>query len=481
MMQHKQKVKTIYEEIRPALEIFDWRRKEALKKTTDLSVVLFVICLIVVGVVSLSSIATPLKLFIASLVAAVSIGISTTYRRKYIKKFKKDLSELLFDREGIQATHESFNQIYSGHFKQSDLFEEGNEFTGEDLITGVKGDLYFIGSELRAAYVRRRKNLPDINRFGFNGKEKDDGGEWGSDTNYDYGFRIYNPRIGKFLSVDPLAKKYAGISPYAFVGNMPNLAMEVDGRYFVIRGSKEYKQFINRQLALLQLTDAGRQVYLAIKNSPHPVTIREARQADYEAAKHRLREVPFTAMHISDAEIASYNDRTNTLLINHKSNLSLGLFSSTDILPVIAHELYHAYTDNIDYENKKSLLEGDRKYLSNNQIMEWPAMAFENYIRDIFSFSRRSQYGYKAGFFGKNEIAKRFDALFYQKHNPNDLNSKIEILSYGINPLREVNSMDNVPSLGLYIATGEIKYTKQGDDSSQNYIQTQEIPTHSIK
>lgn len=169
MMQHKQKVKTIYEEIRPALEIFDWRRKEALKKTTDLSVVLFVICLIVVGVVSLTSIATPLKLFIASLVAAVSIGISTTYRRKYIKKFKKDLSELLFDREGIQATHESFNQIYSGHFKQSDLFEEGNEFTGEDLITGVKGDLYFIGSELRAAYVRRRKNLPDINRLIFNG------------------------------------------------------------------------------------------------------------------------------------------------------------------------------------------------------------------------------------------------------------------------------------------------------------------------
>ncbi len=42
-------------------------------------------------------------------------------------------------------------------------------------------------------------------RFGFNGKEKDN--SLGS-TVYDYGFRIYNPQIGKFLSVDPLTSFY---------------------------------------------------------------------------------------------------------------------------------------------------------------------------------------------------------------------------------------------------------------------------------
>jgi len=47
-------------------------------------------------------------------------------------------------------------------------------------------------------------------------------GEWGSNTtNYDYGFRIYNPSIGKFLSVDPLAREYAYYSPYHFAGNTP--------------------------------------------------------------------------------------------------------------------------------------------------------------------------------------------------------------------------------------------------------------------
>ena len=44
-------------------------------------------------------------------------------------------------------------------------------------------------------------------RFGFNGKEKDNNGELGL-TNYDYGFRIYNPGLGRFLSVDPLTKSY---------------------------------------------------------------------------------------------------------------------------------------------------------------------------------------------------------------------------------------------------------------------------------
>jgi len=37
---------------------------------------------------------------------------------------------------------------------------------------------------------------------------------------YDYGFRIYNPRIGKFLSTDPLFKGYPWYTPYQFAGNM---------------------------------------------------------------------------------------------------------------------------------------------------------------------------------------------------------------------------------------------------------------------
>ena len=66
-------------------------------------------------------------------------------------------------------------------------------------------------------------------RYGFNGKEKDSDGEWGSNTHYDYGFRIYNPSIAKFLSVDPLTQSYPMLTPYQFGSNSPVWAIDLDG------------------------------------------------------------------------------------------------------------------------------------------------------------------------------------------------------------------------------------------------------------
>ena len=65
-------------------------------------------------------------------------------------------------------------------------------------------------------------------RYGFNGKESDKE-TYGDGNIYDYGFRIYNPRLGKFLSVDPLTKGYAWYTPYQFAGNKPIVAIDLDG------------------------------------------------------------------------------------------------------------------------------------------------------------------------------------------------------------------------------------------------------------
>jgi RHS repeat-associated protein len=65
-------------------------------------------------------------------------------------------------------------------------------------------------------------------RYGFNGKEMDNEVS-GSGNQYDYGFRIYNPRIGRFLSVDPLCKSFPWYTPYQFAGNMPIWAIDLDG------------------------------------------------------------------------------------------------------------------------------------------------------------------------------------------------------------------------------------------------------------
>nr|WP_281422305.1 RHS repeat-associated core domain-containing protein [Arthrospiribacter ruber] len=66
-------------------------------------------------------------------------------------------------------------------------------------------------------------------RYGFNGKEHDSPGIGGGGSTYDYGFRIYNPEIGKFLSVDPLTKSYPWYTPYQFAGNNPIKFIDLDG------------------------------------------------------------------------------------------------------------------------------------------------------------------------------------------------------------------------------------------------------------
>ena len=73
-----------------------------------------------------------------------------------------------------------------------------------------------------------RHRSTDDYRYGFNGKEKDDEIK-GEGTQYDYGFRIYDPRIGKFLSRDPLAKNFPWYTPYQFAGNKPIHCVDLDG------------------------------------------------------------------------------------------------------------------------------------------------------------------------------------------------------------------------------------------------------------
>ena len=68
-------------------------------------------------------------------------------------------------------------------------------------------------------------------RYGFNGKELDN-----EVVQYDYGFRIYDPRLERFKSVDPLTKTYPWYTPYQFAGNKPIIAIDLDGleEYVVI-------------------------------------------------------------------------------------------------------------------------------------------------------------------------------------------------------------------------------------------------------
>jgi RHS repeat-associated protein len=70
----------------------------------------------------------------------------------------------------------------------------------------------------------RNYNAGSSYRYGFNGKEKDNSTAEGS---YDFGARILDSRIGRWLSVDPLNKPF--ITPYNFSRNNSINFVDPDG------------------------------------------------------------------------------------------------------------------------------------------------------------------------------------------------------------------------------------------------------------
>jgi RHS repeat-associated protein len=70
-------------------------------------------------------------------------------------------------------------------------------------------------------------------RYGFNGKENDNEVK-GEGEQQDYGMRVYDPRLGKFLSVDPLQKRFPNESNYVYVSDNPILYADKDGREKII-------------------------------------------------------------------------------------------------------------------------------------------------------------------------------------------------------------------------------------------------------
>ncbi|GGZ48899.1 hypothetical protein GCM10008088_07770 [Mesonia mobilis] len=88
----------------------------------------------------------------------------------------------------------------------------------------------------------RHGNTSDY-RYGFNGKEADNEIK-GEGLQIDYGFRIYDPRLGRFLSQDPLFKSFPWYTPYQFAGNKPIESVDLDGLeeldYRVLQKDEEF-------------------------------------------------------------------------------------------------------------------------------------------------------------------------------------------------------------------------------------------------
>jgi RHS repeat-associated protein len=97
-----------------------------------------------------------------------------------------------------------------------------------EAVVVLKADYYPFGMTMPG-----RHESGEGYRFGYQGSEVDIEVK-GEGNSYTTEFRQLDPRLGRWLSVDPLAAKYTDLSPYNFVGNMPIIAIDPDGRDIII-------------------------------------------------------------------------------------------------------------------------------------------------------------------------------------------------------------------------------------------------------
>lgn len=86
----------------------------------------------------------------------------------------------------------------------------------------------------------------------------------------DFGARIYNPRIGKFLSVDPLTQSYPFYSPYHFAGNSPITSIDLDGLEAIDHRILQKLEFGKIKVDMQKAPDfvlnsSGKRVYTTLK------------------------------------------------------------------------------------------------------------------------------------------------------------------------------------------------------------------------
>ena len=97
-------------------------------------------------------------------------------------------------------------------------------------VLGTNSFLIERGLEKNALGVKNRLN--DYT-FGFQGQEGDDEVS-GEGNSYDFGARIYDSRLGRFLSIDRYANKFPQYSPYLYSRNSPISTVDANGDSSVV-------------------------------------------------------------------------------------------------------------------------------------------------------------------------------------------------------------------------------------------------------
>ena len=151
--------------------------------------------------------------------------------------------------------------------------------------------------------------------YKYNGKEFIE--MHGYDT-YDYGFRGYYAAVGRFTTVDPLAEKYYGISPYVYCAGNPVRFIDPDGRQ--ITGgipSKQKKDGVwttaqsttyrptPEKKGLIKMTESKKEQIRRDEQAKRQGTVESKDQINYRRTQNEAMNNPVTKQCLTDPVLQS--------------------------------------------------------------------------------------------------------------------------------------------------------------------------------
>ncbi|MFZ6053533.1 RHS repeat domain-containing protein, partial [Halocola ammonii] len=284
-----------------------------------------------------------------------------------------------------------------------DAFGKNLEVIKGKSVAPQKSDVnYFTGGSLMPGMSFNETSYD----FGFNGMLKDDEIA-GSGNSYDFGSRMYDPRIMRWWKVDPQASEYPYASPYNAFGNNPILFVDPDGEAIYvywhgmmrlyIPGMKpptddEFAARVINSLNEVHSTEVGAEVINGLVNNYDQVLdIRPGGRSLYGAGFGILdqkRENQFKKLVASGKYRSAGNLIDGTMIFNINMPIGEEVYEDDkdgvdfNFTTVLAHELWHGHQAmTLGGESYVALFTHTENFVPFSEIQ---AVGFENYFRFKF-------------------------------------------------------------------------------------------------
>ena len=174
-------------------------------------------------------------------------------------------------------------QLEGSDFGEGRILKNGNSYEVKYFLRDHLGSVRVIVNAANGGVQERNDYYPfgsrvanstfpiSTNRHKYNGKEEQTTG----DLKYlDYGARMYDANLGRWHSLDPLAKKYYSLSPYNYCANNPLKYIDPDGKRIVITiALKSGKEDFTLTRDGLISSSIQRMSFESLNGSSHPEQI----------------------------------------------------------------------------------------------------------------------------------------------------------------------------------------------------------------